>query len=365
MNVLDFELLNWLNDRENIRHNLASSCLTFLRLTDIPGYDPASFDLMLDCGTDRGDGGLVRAIAEGYGVGEGEVAVTSSASEGNFLVESLFSDRDIAVESPCYEPLRKLAAVLHAREVTVPRPYGNGFRFHPEVLKERIRGCGLLVMTNLHNPSGVEIPPAELREVIEICADAGAVVLVDEIFRHFSDAPSAISLGENVVINASPSKFFGACGLRIGHLVGPETLIRDIQRLKMLISPNTSVISQRAYLLMMRNLEWFIRRGRHLMAPNMALLSEWIASRDDVAWIPSMGNIAFPRILDPATGNTVDTLELGRCLKRHHGVLVTPGILFGPEGEGHIRIGYGIPPEQLSAGLVALEAGLDDLAAEK
>jgi aspartate/methionine/tyrosine aminotransferase len=217
-----------------------------------------------------------------------------------------------------------------------------------------------MVLTNLHNPSGVGLREDALREIVEICEDARAAVLVDEIFRPFSDIPSAFDLGENVVINTSPSKFFGACGLRIGHLVGQEGLIRDIERLKMLITPNASVISQRAYLLIMRNADWFIERGREIMEPNRRYLASWIEERDDVEWIPSEGNIAFPRILDPESGESVDTMALGKHLKLEHGLMVTPGTFFGSEGAGHIRIGFGVPHEVLVRGLKALRAGLDE-----
>jgi len=360
MKPLDFDLLDWLNDKENIIHNLGSSCLTSLKLTDIPGYDPKEFDFMLDCGTDMGDPELISEIADQYSVEDENVAITSSASEGNFLVEALFPDGDIAVESPSYEPLWKLAEVLGVRLKWISRPYERGFRFDPEDLKEKVHGCSLLVMTNLHNPSGVGLRNEELREILEICNDAGVMVLVDEIFRHLSNIPSALEFGKNVVINTSPSKFFGACGLRIGHLVGPRELIKNIERLKMLITPNTSVISQRAYLLITQNMDWFIRRGKQLMEPNMQAVANLIEKRDDMEWVPSLGNIAFPRIFDPVKGVKADTMAVGQHLKEKHRLLITPGSYFGETGQGHIRLGYGIGFGNLRKGLKCLEKGLND-----
>jgi hypothetical protein len=115
MRPRDFDLLDWLNDRETVLHNLGSSCLPFLKLTDMPGFDPGTFDWMLDCGTDMGDPELIAEIAEQHSVDPANVAITSGASEGNFLVESLYSRAMIAVETPCYEPLHKLTMVLGTR----------------------------------------------------------------------------------------------------------------------------------------------------------------------------------------------------------------------------------------------------------
>ncbi|MCK4613357.1 MAG: pyridoxal phosphate-dependent aminotransferase, partial [Thermoplasmata archaeon] len=350
------DLLNWLNGYPGITHNLGSSSLPFLRLTDFPGFDPEEFDFNLDCGTDMGDPELKEEIARLYSVESENVAITSSASEGNLLVEALYSPRTIAVETPSYEPLWKVANVLGSKVILVPRPYEDGFEFSPEELKERVRGTSLIVLTNLHNPSGTTLRASALKEIVEICEDADTTVLVDEIFRRFSDVPSAIDSGENVVINSSPSKFFGGCGLRIGYLVGPSRLIKEVDRLKILLSPNCSVISQRAYLLMMRNLDWFIGRGREIMEPNLRKIKEWISQRADAEWVPSEANIAFPRITNQ-NGEKADTMALGRFLAERHKVLITPGEYFGMTG--HIRIGYGIPCEKLEQALEALSNGLD------
>lgn len=359
MKAVDFDLLDWLVGNDDIRYNLGSSCLTFLKLTDFPGYDAKSFDFTLDCGTDMGDPELKRSIAEQYGVEERNVAITGSASEGNFLVESLYSPSRFLVESPTYEPLWKLASVLDSRTTPIYRDFHRSFRFDTEALKERIKGHSLFVMTNLHNPSGVVLGKDEMREIVEICGDSGATVLVDEIFRRFSDPPSAVDFGENVVINSSPSKFFGACGLRIGHLVGQPEFIRDVERLKMMLTPNTSVLSQRAYLLITRNMEWFVQRGRKLMERNMTSVVAWVNEREDIEWVPSEGNIAFPRLVDPATGEGVDTMSLGTLLKEEYKLLVTPGKYFGNTSSEHFRIGYGIPYEDLKKALEILSRGLD------
>ena len=357
MKPINFELLDWLNGHHNVRYNLGSSCLPFLRLTEYPGFNAEEFDFLLDCGTDMGDPELKQAIAEKYSVDPGQVAITTGASEGNFLVEALHSPGRIEVEIPAYQPLHKLAEVLGSEIVRVPRHYENGFQFDTEELKNRVKGANLLVLTNLHNPSGTALRAQGLREIVEICEDAGTTVLVDEIFRPFSDAPSAVDFGENVMIDSSPSKFFGGCGLRAGHLVGPHDLIREIERLKILLVPNESVLSQRAYLLIMREMNWFLKRGREFMHPARQIMTGWVEGREDVEWVPSEGNIAFPRIFNPDTGESADTMKLGEFLASRHGVLITPGEYFGQGG--HIRIGFGRPPEQLKPALMELSRGLD------
>lgn len=358
MKSADFELLDWLNSHHEVKYNLGSSALSPLKLTELPGFNPQEFDFLLDCGTDGGDALLKQMIAERYSVDTHQVAITTGASEGNFLVEALHSPGKIAVETPTYPPLYKLTEVLGSKLIRIPRRYEKGFQFDAEELKERAGDADLFVFTNLHNPSGTALPLPHLREVVEICEDVGTMVLVDEIFLPFSEVSSAVNCGENVIVGSSPSKFFGGCGLRVGHLVGPAWLIREIEKLKLLLVPNESVLSQRAYRIIMQEMDWFIRHGRKVMSPAKEIMAQWVNERDDVEWVPPEGNICFPLILHPETGISASTMDLGKFLAERHGVLITPGEYFGQAG--HIRIGFGKPVEQLKSALTALAIGLDE-----
>ena len=40
-------------------------------------------------------------------------------------------------------------------------------------------------------------------------------------------------------------------------------------------------------------------------------------------------------------------------LEKAH-VATIPGVVFGAQGEGHVRFGYAVPPETIEAGLAAL-----------
>ena len=58
----------------------------------------------------------------------------------------------------------------------------------------------LVVLTNFHNPSGVRIDDSSLREVGELARNAGARVLVDEVYLEMLFDPSvrsAFHLGEH------------------------------------------------------------------------------------------------------------------------------------------------------------------------
>lgn len=76
---------------------------------------------------------------------------------------------------------------------------------------------GLLVLTNPNNPTGV---PARLPQRAEL-------TLIDESFIEFTNLPSAI--GGGCLVLRSLTKFQAIPGLRVGALVGPATLMRQLR----------------------------------------------------------------------------------------------------------------------------------------
>ena len=56
-----------------------------------------------------------------------------------------------------------------------------------------------------------------------------------------------------------------------------------------------------------------------------------------------------------------NSLELALKLVEKHGVAVAPGSAFGPAGEGHIRICFGLEGERLGHALSRLRSALDDV----
>ena len=83
------------------------------------------------------------------------------------------------------------------------------------------RNTRLIVITNLHNPSGVLIDTETMKQIGEIARRAGARVLVDEVYMEtlFEESPrTAFHLGNEFVVTSSLTKAFGLSGLRCGWI---------------------------------------------------------------------------------------------------------------------------------------------------
>ena len=89
----------------------------------------------------------------------------------------------------------------------------------------------LLIINSPNNPTGRVIPPAEMRKIVETCAEKGVYVLTDECYLFFAYSPSEIftsavfppELLEHVCVAGSFSKTFAMTGWRIGFTIAnPE-----------------------------------------------------------------------------------------------------------------------------------------------
>src|SRR5207248_5655154 len=109
---------------------------------------------------------LREAIAQRYGVTPAHVVAADGTSMANFLgMAALISPGDeVLIERPTYEPLLSAASFLRAKIKRFERKSEDGFRIDPEqvaaMLNDRTR---LIVITNLHNPSGALVEEEDLR----------------------------------------------------------------------------------------------------------------------------------------------------------------------------------------------------------
>jgi histidinol-phosphate aminotransferase len=93
-----------------------------------------------------------------------------------------------------------------------------------EGVLEYYEGERSVYVTSPHNPTGSEMPLSEVRKLAER-TDEETLVLVDEAYGEFTDAPSARSLldeRDDVAILKTFSKAYGLAGVRLGYGLVPE-----------------------------------------------------------------------------------------------------------------------------------------------
>jgi aspartate/methionine/tyrosine aminotransferase len=358
---MDFEVfdhLEWVGANADRAKNaaIATSNVVDFPLGSIP-FDLKAVDLHVP--NLDGHPAVLEALSRTYGVERGQVIETTGASEANFAVfAALASPGDhVVVEDPTYEALQLIPRSLGMKVTKVERDPGRGFALDLEALQAAAtRGTKIIALTNLHNPSGVAIPKATLRGALEVAADAGAVLYIDEIFRDFGDGvPSAVDLEGPAVVAGSMSKLYGLGWTRIGWTVSHDASTANrIRRARRLMSAANSTLGGAVAAWALSEQGKFIARAKAIVAQNRAALAEWADALPGVQLtMPDGGPIAFPRVaLPPGTTGPA----LADHLLDASGVLTVPGELFGRPG--HFRVGIGSDPVKTREALAALQAAL-------
>jgi aspartate/methionine/tyrosine aminotransferase len=263
---------------------------------------------------------------------------------------------EVLVEHPGYEPLLIAAEYLGARLRRFHRTFDSGFQVIVEDVQRALTGrTRLIVLTNLHNPSGVRTPDTVLRQIGEMAARIGAYVLVDEVYREtlFDSSPSAFHLGHNFVVSSSLTKAYGLSGLRCGWILAPAPLALRMWRLNDLFGVIPAHAAERISVIALDHLGEIGTWAREHIATNRAMIDQFLDSRDDLQSVrPPAGTIVFPRLL---SGPVDDFCDL---LREKYETSVVPGKFF--EIPDHFRVGFGGEATVVSEGLRRMAAALDD-----
>ncbi len=357
------EFMAWAKTRAAARYNLATSGVAPLPLAEL-GATLADLELT---GTDGyGHPPLVRALSERCGVGEDRLVTAMGTTFANYLaLLALVGPGDeVLLESPAYEPLAAAARAVGAEIRSFIRRAEDGFRVDPAEVARRVSArTRLIVLTNLHNPSGAWTDEATLAQLGAIARRVGARILVDEVYlelrwvegeRSPRSHRSAVHLGPEFVATGSLTKAYGLSGLRCGWVLAEPELVRRMWGLYDVVVGTPAHAAERLSVVALAQLERLADRAATLLRRNCALLDRFLAGRADLEVArPECGTVLFPRW----RGGDVD--PLCRLLREKHDTTVVPGRFFGaPE---HFRLGIGGDTDSLAAGLDRLSAALDEV----
>ncbi|NUN50066.1 MAG: pyridoxal phosphate-dependent aminotransferase [Candidatus Brocadiae bacterium] len=300
-------------------------------------------------------------IAARYGVLPENVLPCGGSSLANFLFAAVLLQTGdaAALESIVYEPLRKILEALEVRILEVPRRKED--RFQPDVAAaERAfaGGAKLLILSDLHNPTGIHIDRARLQAIGASAEKHGAHVLVDEVYLDALGArrpPIAATLGPQFLSTCSLTKVYGLGNLRAGWGVADPALVQRALRVYDYLSVLNSMPADRVAIRCHRKIDWLLERSLRTREANIPILRTWLDGRTDLeATTPDAGFITWIRLKSKAR-----SLPLVDLLRSKYDAQVSPGHFFGCDD--HIRIGCGMPQETLKEGLRRLGQALDEL----
>ncbi len=355
--VMGSTYMHWAKTSSSAKYNLATSGLANLSLNDL---DVSLEKLEI---TDGGYGyrPLVEAIAHRYRVDTDSIVTAAGTSFANHLaMAALVKPGDeVLFEQPAYEPMLATVQYLGANIRRFSRKFEKGFRIEPDEIESQLsERTRLIVLTNLHNPSGVLTDDDSLRSVAKLARRIGAHVLVDEVYIEtlFESQPrTAFHLGNEFVITNSLTKTFGLSGLRCGWIIAAPDVAKQMWLLNDLFAATPVHAGERLSVLAFQQIERLAERAKAILDRNRKILNEFLDTREDLEVVrPEFGTVMFPRLVKRTSE------DLCRLLRKKYETSIVPGIFF--EMPNHFRIGIAGDTAELEEGLVRLGTALDELA---
>jgi hypothetical protein len=344
------DYMHWAKFKPPVRYALTASEVPHFRM-DRLGVSIA--DLDMDGASHPRYRPLRERIAARYGFAIEQVVAADGTSMANFLaMAALITPGDeVLIEHPTYEPLIGAASFLGATIKRFERKPAHAFRLDPAIVQSAMSDrTELIVLTNLHNPSGALAAEGELRAIGQL----GPRVLIDEVYLDAAQRRSAVHLGPEFVVTNSLTKVYGLSGLRCGWILAEADLAERMWRLNDLFGVNQAHQAERLACIAFDRLDEVIGDNPAMLQKNRSLFNDFLAIRDDLECAPAVHGItAFPRW---AGG---DAESLNDHLRERYDTSVVPGRWF--EMPEHFRVGFGLPTADFEEALNRLGAALDDL----
>lgn len=300
----------------------------------------------------------------GLDIAPERIVVTAGASAALLLACAALVEKgaEVLMPDPCYPCNRHFVAAFDGVPQLVPCGPEHRFQLSEQMVTEHWRSTtrGVL-LASPSNPTGTSIAHDELARIVAAVRQRGGFTVVDEIYQGLTyDEPpfTALSLGEDVIVINSFSKYFNMTGWRLGWLVVPPSLVPQFEKLSQNFFICASGIAQHAGVACFDPASIAIYEERK---------KEFKRRRDYL--VPMLREIGLPVPVTPdgafyvyadCSGIADDADQLSIEIMNEAGVVLVPGLDFGDHAaRRYLRISYATSMENLQEAVSRLRQFLE------
>jgi aspartate/methionine/tyrosine aminotransferase len=220
---------------------------------------------------------------------------------------------------------------------TVPLTTGPGLIPEPEAAAALITSrTRAIVLVSPNNPGGAEYPAEVLRGFMDLARRHGVALIVDETYRDFDsrtgrphDLFTDPDWSDTLVHLYSFSKAYRLTGHRVGAVVAARARLAEVEKFLDTVAICPGQLGQIGALWGMQNLAQWVAGERDEILSRRAAMVQGFAQLD--GWSLLGCGAYFAYVAHPFAASSHD---LARRLVTEAGILLLPGTMFRPEGEG-------------------------------
>lgn len=295
----------------------------------------AKSNLKLDIYPDWTAKPLREAIGKRYGFDPDCIVCGSGETEVIALVIRAFAapGESILMHNPCF-PIYRIYAACEGRNIILS-PMGKDFETRvDEYVKRLAETPRIAFITNPHNPSGVLLSEAEVRQICD-AASKETLVVLDEAYIHYSETDGLMKLlpeYDNLIVLRTFSKAYGLAGLRVGFgIAANKDLITPLRNIKptwnmshaQIIGASAAVFDDE-----------HVQRAAKTVLESKRFVAEEMGKLNRVRMVPGCrSNFFLTEILDPGIDSTYAFNKLLEA-----GVIVKDGKDIEGLGDRYLRV---------------------------
>lgn len=285
----------------------------------------------------------------------------------------LNSNEAFIIQPPVYPPFFYVAENTQRPILHNPLILQNG-QYHIDFadLEVKAKNAKLLILCSPHNPVGRMWQPDELRQLLVLAKQHNLWIFSDEIhqdlvmpgFEHtmllqfINDPELGEYVASNTVTAVAPSKTFNIPGMGLSALITPSPALRKKleQAFNLLHAGNFNPLSMTAFTAAYRDNDIWLDALMNYLAENQSLVAQWISARN---WPIEFNPVQATYLLwlNCQRLGLTDS-ELRDFFINKAGLGLNPGISFGKEGGGFMRLNIALPRAQLQLALKQLDYAL-------
>jgi aspartate aminotransferase len=279
-----------------------------------------------------------------------QVLVTPGANIQIYLAIACVANPgdEIIIPDPGFVSYLSIIRSLGCIPIAVRLREDNDFELDPEDLKALITDKTVMIIVNSpSNPTGSVINEYSMRQIFDIAKQRNIYLLSDEIYARMVYSISSSSsffspsmIDEckttTIVVNGF-SKSYSMTGWRLGVVTGPSLLISKMGlMLETMLSCTPPFIQIAGVEALKGNQDKIYQMIEEYRERRDLLVSGLNSLKGFRCKLPEGAFYVFPNIEE--TGFTSN--QISKLMMEKAGVVVSPGNIFGKNGEGFIRFSY-------------------------
>ena len=301
---------------------------------------------------------------DGYSASPDQVVATPGGMNALFSIYlALLNEGDeVLLPSPGFPNMDETVKLLGGVPVFYPLTLEGGYLPIPAELDRLVTDRTRILFINTPgNPTGTVFPGALVKELVEFARRRGLWVIADEVYDQLvlDDDREHVSAArfdrDNRVISVySFSKVYAMTGWRLGYCVAPKPLAETLRKLQEPQVSCPSAISQKAAEAALTGPQDAREAMRHAYQERRD--RAWEVMRDvDLNGFRTQGT--FYMLIDVAPAG-VSSMDFTLRLLAESAVSVAPGEVFGPMGQGLVRISLANEPALTAEGIRRIAAAV-------